>query len=75
MTPGGVQRNREAAQEWIGSDSALAHRMMVRARTEHRGEQHSNHCWDRLAWGDGECECKGNTEANDTMSMAFKRER
>lgn len=33
------------------------HGQMVRAQITHAGEMHTDHCWARLAWGDGVCEC------------------
>lgn len=34
-----------------------AARQMQSAQLRHAGEMHTEHCWARLAWGDGECEC------------------
>lgn len=49
-------RRREIAHQ-----SRLAERQMNEARRLHVDEWHSQECWARLAWGDGECECDGAT--------------
>lgn len=34
-----------------------AARQMQSAQLRRAGEMHTEHCWARLAWGNGECEC------------------
>lgn len=45
----------------------LRDRLLDDAREMHRNEAHSDHCWQRLAWGDGECECGGLAQAMATV--------
>lgn len=43
--------------EDLESTDRIASEQIADAQKRHAGETHSDHCWARLAWGDGECEC------------------
>lgn len=43
--------------EELADTEALATQQMRDAEARHAGELHTPHCWARLGWGDGECEC------------------
>jgi hypothetical protein len=58
------------------SDSAgsMQRKMMQDALMLHVGQRHTMHCWGRLAWGDGECECGELVPTEISAAVAAERE-
>lgn len=54
-----VRLRETVTQVGMLEEELLAAAQRINALVKHSGETHTAHCWARLSWGDGECECGG----------------